>query len=70
MKLAIVGGCGRLGLSIAVVSAQRGHEVVCADTDRNAVSTVEDWGSPISENGVQEALSKLYGNAANLHEGS
>lgn len=59
MKLAIVGGCGRLGLSMAVVSAQRGHDVICADVNQEAVDLINKGGCPISENGVAELIKEL-----------
>jgi len=57
MKITIVGGCGRLGLSMAVVSAQRGgHDVICADINEEAIDSVNVGGCPISENGVINRL--------------
>ena len=56
MKITIVGGCGRLGLSMAVVSAQKGHDVICADINEEAVDSVNVGGCPISEYGVASRL--------------
>lgn len=57
MRIAIIGGCGRLGLSIAAVSVKCGHDVICVDVNKQAVDMVNLGQCPISENGVAELVS-------------
>lgn len=40
MKITFIGGCGRLGLPMAAWSAFRGHDVIIADTDEEAIKKV------------------------------
>jgi len=56
-----VGGCGRLGLSLAVWTAHKGFNVLCADVSKAAVAMVNSGESPISEPGVQELVTKYHG---------
>lgn len=57
--VAFVGGCGRLGLSIACATASMGYDVVCADVNEDAVDKVNAGISPISEPGVEDYLAKF-----------
>lgn len=56
-----VGGCGRLGLSLAAWSASRGYDVWCADTNARAVEQVNQGISPIGEPQVPELLKEHAG---------
>jgi len=54
MKVTYVGGCGRLGLALAAVSADCGHEVICADINEDMVDKVnagqvETWEPDVAE---------------------
>lgn len=44
-----VGGCGRLGLSLACVAAEKGYNVFCADVNDDAIVKVNRGESSISE---------------------
>lgn len=59
MNVCYVGGCGRLGLSLAVWTAHKGHNVICADINEEAVDMVNRRECPISEAGVAEMLREL-----------
>jgi len=49
-------GSGRLGLSLAVWDAHRGHHVVCVDINPKTVDAINAARSPIDEPRVQELL--------------
>ena len=56
MKIAVVGGCGYVGLITAVGFARLGHEVVGVDVDDRKVALLSQGRSPIYEEGLEEAL--------------
>ena len=61
MKVVYVGGCGRLGLALAAVSADCGHEVVCADINRDMVDKVNAGQVDTWEPDVAELVEKYAG---------
>lgn len=61
MNLCYIGGCGRLGLSLASWSAEKGHSVICADINEDAVTLVNKGISPIDEPRVGTLVRKHRG---------
>jgi UDPglucose 6-dehydrogenase len=60
-SVAYIGGCGRLGLSLAAWSAECGIDVVVADINGGAVNMVASGKCPISEPGVAPLIEKHFG---------
>lgn len=60
-SVAYIGGCGRLGLSLAAWSAECGLKVIVADINEDAVKMVSKGQCPISEPGVAELIKNNYG---------
>ena len=56
MKIAVIGGCGYVGLVTAVGFARLGHEVVGVDVDARKAALLSQGRSPIYEEGLEEAL--------------
>jgi len=52
----IVGGCGRVGLPLAVAFAKEGLKVAAYDLNEVVVKTVNDGTMPFDEPGAEEAL--------------
>lgn len=57
MKIAIA-GTGYVGLVTAVCLAEKGHNLICVDTDANKVAKMRQCISPIYEDGLQELMVK------------
>lgn len=57
----VVGGCGRVGLPLGLVFADRGARVILFDVDRDAVAGVQAGQMPFHEAGAQEILSRTLG---------
>ncbi len=56
MKIAVVGGCGRVGLPLSVVLANAGHQVVAIDIDLQRVAQISEGRTPFREDGLDELL--------------
>ena len=54
----VVGGCGHVGLPLAIALASRGLNVAIQDIDARAVALVLSGELPFMENGAQEVLAK------------
>jgi UDP-N-acetyl-D-mannosaminuronic acid dehydrogenase len=54
--VAVVGGCGHVGLPLAIAFASRGASVVIYDINEEAVATVNGGRLPFMEPGAQEPL--------------
>lgn len=52
-KVAIIGGCGRLGLKLSLICANKGHNVTIIDIDEERVSEVKQGNLPFIENGAE-----------------
>ena len=52
-------GTGYVGLVTGVCFAHQGHYVICADTDKQKISTLREGKSPIYEQGLDEMLSEV-----------
>jgi UDP-N-acetyl-D-mannosaminuronic acid dehydrogenase len=54
--VALVGGCGHVGLPLAIALAHRGASVLCYDIDERAVALVNDAVLPFGEAGAEDKL--------------
>jgi UDP-N-acetyl-D-mannosaminuronic acid dehydrogenase len=61
MKVALVGGCGHVGLPLGVSLAVLGFDVVAFDVDRTVVAQVNKGISPFKENLLDEYLISALG---------
>jgi UDP-N-acetyl-D-mannosaminuronic acid dehydrogenase len=59
LDVAIVGGCGHVGLPLGIAFADRGLSVSLVDIDPSAVDTVNRGELPFEEPGAAETLKKL-----------
>lgn len=55
----VVGGCGHVGLPLAIALASRGLDVAIQDIDARAVALVLSGELPFMEDGAQEVLRKV-----------
>lgn len=51
-KLAVIGGCGRLGLKLSLISANKGHHVTVIDIDEERISEIKQCNLPFVEEGA------------------
>ena len=58
MNIAIIGGCGYVGLITGLGFAELGHRVTAIDADAERVSLHQGGGSHIYEDGLQKLLSR------------
>ncbi|HEY1420395.1 MAG TPA: nucleotide sugar dehydrogenase [Candidatus Dormibacteraeota bacterium] len=59
LDVVIVGGCGHVGLPLALALADCGYRVGIDDVDRDKVELVKSGQVPFVENGADELLAKL-----------
>jgi len=59
--VAVVGGCGHVGLPLALAFASRDLSVVIYDIDGSAVDRVNKREMPFGEQGAQEVLDRVIG---------
>src|SRR5437764_11628055 len=57
----VIGGCGHVGLPLAIAFADRGARVGIYDVSEAAVATVNSGQMPFAEPGADEALSRVLG---------
>ena len=57
--VAIIGGCGHVGLPLGIAFADRGQSVVLYDTNARAVETVNGGRMPFFEEGADELLPRV-----------
>jgi UDP-N-acetyl-D-mannosaminuronic acid dehydrogenase len=55
-RVCVIGGCGHVGLPLAIVLADLGHDVTSFDTDERAVVIVNSGTMPFVEPGAEEVL--------------
>ena len=60
MRVSIV-GTGYVGLVSGVCLAEKGHQVVCVDVDRDKVDRINRGSPPIHERGLPELLRQNLG---------
>ena len=56
----VVGGCGHVGLPLAIALGQRGLDVAIHDTNQAAVDIVNEGRLPFDEEGAAEPLAELH----------
>ena len=59
LDLAIIGGCGHVGLPLGLAFADRGLRVELIDIDAHAVELVNGGRLPFTEPGAQEVLTRV-----------
>lgn len=59
--IAIVGGCGHIGLPLGLLIAQSGRRVLLCDSDAARVRAVSGGKLPFTEDGAQPLLDKVLG---------
>ena len=59
MRIAVIGGAGRVGLPLAVVLADVGHDVIAIDSNQERVQSIREGKSPFSEPGLDELLQSV-----------
>ncbi len=57
-KVSIIGGCGRLGLRLALISANRNHNVTCIDIDDERITEISQGCLPFVEQNAEDYLEK------------
>jgi UDP-N-acetyl-D-mannosaminuronic acid dehydrogenase len=57
----VIGGCGHVGLPLALAFADRGARVAIYDLSETAVATVNSGQMPFAEPGAQEILHRVLG---------
>jgi UDP-N-acetyl-D-mannosaminuronic acid dehydrogenase len=62
MRIVIVGGCGHVGLPLAVSLAEYGAQVTAFDINRSAVDSVNSGVAPFYEESLESVLTKNLGN--------
>ncbi len=60
-KIAVVGGCGHIGLPLGLVLADYGFPVTLYDINADAVARVNAGTMPFEEHGAQEVLTRCAG---------
>src|SRR6187397_1170506 len=61
IDVAIVGGCGHVGLPLGLAFADRGLRVVLFDTNADSVAAVNRGELPAKEPGALEVLQRVVG---------
>ena len=59
IDVAVIGGCGRAGLPLALAFADRGMSVLAYDIDRQAVEVVAAGRMPFMEEGAEPVLKRV-----------
>ena len=60
MRISVI-GTGYVGLVSGVCLAEKGHQVICVDIDKEKVAKINQGASPIYEKGLGELLKKNIG---------
>jgi len=60
-EVVVIGGCGHVGLPLALAFADRGARVAIYDVSETAVATVNSGRTPFAEPGAEEALHRVLG---------
>lgn len=58
-QVCVIGGCGRVGLPLAIAFADRGLKVAVYDIDRQRLKTVQAGKMPFAEKGCDRLLKKI-----------
>jgi UDP-N-acetyl-D-mannosaminuronic acid dehydrogenase len=62
LDVVVVGGCGHVGLPLALALADRGLRVASYDINEQAVKTITSGSLPFMENGAEEVLHRVLAN--------
>jgi UDPglucose 6-dehydrogenase/GDP-mannose 6-dehydrogenase len=60
MRISVI-GTGYVGLVSGVCLAEKGHQIICVDIDKEKVAKINQGASPIYEKGLAELLKKNIG---------
>jgi UDP-N-acetyl-D-mannosaminuronic acid dehydrogenase len=66
--ICVIGGCGHVGLPLAILFAAKGKNVVIYDLHEESIRQVSEGKMPFLEEGAEEVLKKVVGK--NLHVSS
>jgi UDP-N-acetyl-D-mannosaminuronic acid dehydrogenase len=58
LRVAVVGGCGHIGLPLGLLLCDRGHTVTLVDVNAAAVKAISEGKLPFYEQGAEELLPK------------
>jgi UDP-N-acetyl-D-mannosaminuronic acid dehydrogenase len=58
LRVAVVGGCGHIGLPLGLLLCDRGHTVTLVDVNAAAVKSISEGNVPFYEQGADELLPK------------
>ncbi len=58
LRVAVVGGCGHIGLPLGLLLCDRGHTVTLVDVNASAVKSISEGKVPFYEHGADELLPK------------
>ena len=62
MKVVVIGGCGRLGLRLSLISANKGHNVTSIDIDEERINEIKHDSLPFIEQGAEVYLEQALKN--------
>ena len=60
----VIGGCGHVGLPLAIVMADRGQKVIAYDINHDTVDLVNRGEMPFEEPGAPQILKRVLGNGS------
>ncbi len=60
--VAVIGGCGHVGLPLAAVNAASGRQTYIYDVNEQAIAQIERGEAPFLERGLEELLPEIVGN--------
>src|ERR1700726_2405710 len=60
-QVVVIGGCGHVGLPLALAFADRGARVAIYDVSESAVAVVNSGRMPFAEPGADEVLQRVLG---------
>ena len=61
-KVSVIGGCGRLGLRISLIAANKDHNVTSIDIDEEKINEIKQGSLPFVENGAEVYLEQALKN--------
>jgi len=61
-KVVVIGGCGRLGLRVSLIAANKGHNVTAVDIDDEKITEIKQGSLPFVEQGAEIYLEQALKN--------
>ena len=61
-RVAIIGGCGRLGLKLGLIAANKDHNVTSIDIDEEKINEIKQGSLPFVESGAEVYLEQALKN--------